>query len=113
MSRKCDLLAVGVMSGNKISHSNRKTRRRFLPNLQSLSFKSETLGVELNLRVAASTLRTINKYGSIDNFLVNYRYAKLSEEGKKLRTKIKQKLIKTGKLSEVQIVKEKKVQKTK
>jgi hypothetical protein len=41
------------------------------------------------------------------------RYAKLSEEGKKLRTKIKQKLIKTGKLSEVQIVKEKKVQKTK
>lgn len=113
MSRKCDLLAVGVMSGNKISHSNRKTRRRFLPNLHSLSFKSETLGVELNLRVAASTLRTINKYGSIDNFLVNYRYAKLSEEGKKLRAKIKQKLIKTGKLSEVKIVKEKKVQKTK
>jgi large subunit ribosomal protein L28 len=108
MSRKCDLLAVGVMSGNKVSHSNRKTRRRFLPNLQSLSFKSDVLGVELNFRVAASTLRTINKYGSIDGFLVNYRHAKLSAEGQKLRTKIKQKLIKAGKLDEVKIVKEKK-----
>lgn len=108
MSRKCDLLAVGVMSGNKVSHSNRKTKRKFLPNLQSLSFKSDSLGVELNFRVAASTLRTINKYGSIDNFLVNYRYAKLSTEGRKLRIKIKQKLIKAGKLDEVKIVKEKK-----
>lgn len=114
MSRKCDLLAVGVMSGNKVSHSNRKTRRRFLPNVQSLSFKSNALGAELNLKVAASTLRTINKYGSIDNFLVNCRYAKLSDQGKKLRTKIKKKLIETGKLSEVKVVSEKKkVQKKK
>ncbi len=108
MSRRCDLLAVGVMSGNKVSHSNRKTKRRFLPNLQALSFKSETLGVELNLRVATSTLRTINKFGSIDNFLVNYRHAKLSAEAQKLRIKIKQKLIKSGKLDEVKIVREKK-----
>lgn len=113
MSRRCDLLAVGVMSGNKVSHSNRKTRRRFLPNLRALSFTSEALGVELNFKVAASTLRTINKFGNIDNFLVNYRYAKLTAKGKKLRTKIKQKLIKSGKLTEVKIVKEKKSQKKK
>ena len=113
MSRKCDLLAVGVMSGTKVSHSNRKTKRKFLPNLHSLSFKSEALGVELKIKVAASTLRTINKFGSIDNFLVNYRDGKLSDEAKKLRTKIKQNLIKTGKLDEVKIVKEKKIQKTK
>lgn len=113
MSRKCDLLAVGVMSGNKVSHSNRKTKRRFLPNLRTLSFKSEALGVEVNLRVATSTLRTINKFGSIDNFLVNYRYAKMTDEAKKLRLKVKQKLAKSGKLDEVKIVREKKVQKTK
>ncbi len=108
MSRKCDLLSVGVMSGNKVSHSNRKTRRKFLPNLQSLSFRSDALGVDLNLKVAASTLRTINKFGNIDSFLVNYRFAKLSDEAKKLRNKVKQRLIKSGKIDEVKIVKEKK-----
>ncbi len=108
MSRRCDLLAVGVMTGNKVSHSNRKTRRRFLPNLREISFKSDTLGCDLNLKIAASTLRTINKFGSIDNFLVNYRYNKLTDAAKKLRTQIKKKLIKLGKLSEVKIVKESK-----
>lgn len=110
MSRKCDLLAVGVMSGNKVSHSNRKTKRRFLPNLKVLSFRSDALGIDINLKIATSTLRTINKFGSIDNFLVNYRHAKLTPEAQKLRLKVKNKLIKAGKLSEVKIVREKKVQ---
>jgi large subunit ribosomal protein L28 len=113
MSRRCDLLAVGVMSGNKVSHSNRKTRRRFLPNLKTISFKSDALGSDLNLKIATSTLRTINKYGSIDNFLVNYRYAQLTEAARKLRIQIKKKLIKLGKLEEVKVVKEKKAVTTK
>jgi large subunit ribosomal protein L28 len=105
MSRRCELLAVGVMSGNKVSHSNRKTRRRFLPNLKAVSFQSDALGSDLVLKVAASTLRTINKYGNIDNFLVNYRFAKLTESAQKLRRQIKKKLIKLGKLDEVKVVK--------
>ncbi len=108
MSKKCNLTGVGVMSGNKVSHSNRKTRRRFLPNLRNISFKSDALGVNLNLKIATSTLRTINKYGNIDNFLVNCRNAKLTESAQKLRRQIKKKLIKLGKLEEVKIVKEKK-----
>ena len=110
MSRRCDLLSVGVMVGNKVSHSNRKTRRRFLPNLKTISFKSDTLGSELTLKVATSTLRTINKYGNIDNFLVNYRANKLSESAQKLRLQIKKKLIKLGKFDEVKIVREKKAE---
>jgi large subunit ribosomal protein L28 len=109
MSRKCDLLAVGVMSGNKVSHSNRKTRRKFLPNLKVMSFKSDTLGCELTLKIAASTLRTINKFGNIDNFLVNYRSAKLSDLGLKLKKQIKRKLLRLGKLAEVKIVKKRRV----
>jgi large subunit ribosomal protein L28 len=108
MSKKCELLAVSVMSGNKVSHSNRKTRRRFLPNLKNISFKSDVLGVDVSLKVATSTLRTVNKFGNIDNFLVNYRYLKLTEVAQKLRRQIKKKLIKSGKLSEIEIVKEKK-----
>jgi large subunit ribosomal protein L28 len=109
MSRKCELLAIGVMTGNKVSHSNRKTRRRFLPNLKEVSLKSEVLGCDLSLKIATSTLRTVNKFGNIDNFLVNYRNAKLTESAQKLRRQIKKKLIKLGKLEEVKIVKEKKV----
>ena len=108
MARRCDLLDVGVMSGNKVSHSNRKTKRKFLPNLKAVSLRSDVLGVDLNLKIATSTLRTVNKYGNIDNFLVNYRSAKLTELAKNLRNKIKRKLIKTDKLAEVKIVKEKK-----
>ncbi len=109
MSKRCELLAVSVQSGNKVSHSNRKTRRRFLPNLRTLSFKSDALGTNVSLNIAASTLRTINKYGNIDSFLVNSRFAKLTDEAKKLRTKIKKKLAKTDKLSEVKFAKEKSV----
>jgi large subunit ribosomal protein L28 len=104
MSRRCDLIAkVGVMSGNNVSHSNRKTRRRFLPNLCQASFNSEALGVSVNLRVAASTLRTVNKYGNIDNFLVNYRYAGLTDEARRLRNKIVKSLVKKSKFDELKV----------
>ncbi len=96
------------MSGNKVSHSNRKTRRRFLPNLRNISFKSDALGVNLNLKIATSTLRTINKYGNIDNFLINYKFNKLSDLAKKLRIKIKRKLVDQNKLEEVKFSKIKK-----
>jgi len=111
MSRICELLSVKPMSGNQVSHSNRKTRRRFLPNLKTIGFFSETLGANLKLKVATSTLRTINKYGNIDSFLVNFRFNKLSDIGKKLRVKIKKKLIATNRLSEIEIVKQKKASK--
>lgn len=109
MSRRCDLIAkVGVMSGNKVSHSNRKTKRKFEPNLRSVSFVSDAVGTKINLKVAASTLRTINKYGNIDNFLVNYRYAGLSDAAKKLRSKVKKALTKKGQLENVKIKSRKK-----
>ena len=104
MSRRCDLIAnIGVMSGNNVSHSNRKTKRRFLPNLCQISLMSEALGVVIKLKVAASTLRTINKYGTIDNFLVNYRFNKFTDQAKKLRNKIKKSLIKKSKFEEIKI----------
>ncbi len=113
MSKKCDLLAVGVMSGNNVSHSNRKTKRKFYPNLKEMSFRSEVLGVDINIRLAASSLRTVNKFGNIDNFLVNYRFSKLTDIAKKYRSKIKSKLVKLGRLEEFKIVKESKKVKAK
>lgn len=107
MSRTCELTNIGVISGNKVSHSAIKTKRRFLPNLQNVSLRSDVLGVDVKLRLAARTIRTINKYGSLDSFLVNYGYSKLSEKGKKLRRKVMKKLIESNKLEEVKIIRNK------
>jgi large subunit ribosomal protein L28 len=101
MSRKCDLFGIRPMSGNNVSHSNRKTKRRFLVNLKNIRLKSEVLGSFIKMKVAASTLRTINKYGDIDNFLVNYRHSKLSETAISIKKKVKKKLIKEGRLDSI------------
>ena len=104
MSRKCDLLDVKLVAGNNVSHSNRKTKRRFYPNLHNFSFFSNILAVNLKFKLASSTARTIsNKYGDIDHFLVNYRFHKLSEYGQKLRKQIIKKLKSANQLDEIKI----------
>ena len=70
MARRCTLTRKGVLTGNNVSHANNKTRRRFLPNLQSRRLFSETLGQSVRLRIAASTLRTIEKRGGLDGYLL-------------------------------------------
>jgi large subunit ribosomal protein L28 len=70
MARRCTLTRKGVLTGNNVSHANNKTRRRYLPNLQSRRLFSETLGETVRLRIAASTLRTIEKRGGLDGYLL-------------------------------------------
>jgi large subunit ribosomal protein L28 len=101
MSRTCDLTGIGTATGNKVSHSAHKTRRKFLPNLQNAELKSEVLNRNLKLRLAARTIRTVNKYGSLDLFLVNFGANKLSAKGNLLRRKIVKKLVKEERLYEV------------
>ena len=113
MSKVCELTGTGVMSGHNVSHSNRKTKRRFLPNLQTIAFHSDALNVKITLKITSATLRTVNKYGNIDSFLINYGCNKLTEEAQKLRTKVKKALIKKGEYENVKIVKEKKAAKPK
>ena len=69
MARRCTLTRKGVLTGNNVSHANNKSRRRYLPNLQSRRLFSETLGETVRLRIAVSTLRTIEKRGGLDGFL--------------------------------------------
>lgn len=113
MTRKCDLTGVGIMTGNNVSKSNRRTRRDFLPNLKEVSLKSDALGVNISLKVTANILRTINKYGSLDSFMVNYRVNKLTDEAKKLRNKIEKALVKKGEYENIKIIRKssKKVEK--
>lgn len=93
MSKCCDLLIdKKVMVGNNVSHSKRKTRRRFLPNLQSVSFYSDTLGKKFSLRIASRTLRTVDFKGGFDSFLLNTSSNKLTEDAKKIKRAIKKKI---------------------
>jgi large subunit ribosomal protein L28 len=63
MSRICQLTGKSVMVGNNVSHSNRKTRRKFYPNLQEKKFFIPETGEWITLKVSAHALRTINKNG--------------------------------------------------
>lgn len=79
MSRRCELTGKGVMSGNNVSHANNRTRRRFLPNLQNATFSSDALG-NVKMRVSTRAIRTVEKKGGIDAFLMTTANAKLTEE---------------------------------
>jgi len=85
MSRRCDLLDTGPMSGNNVSHSNVKTRRRFEPNLCNVTLASEGLGQNYKLRVTAATLRTVDFKGGLDSFLMGTKNAKLTDKAKKIK----------------------------
>lgn len=94
MSRTCSLTGTGAQFGNKVSHSNRKTRTRFMPNIQHVSLVSEILGSKVALRVTAATLRSIEHNGGLDAYLLNHSPRQLTEEGAKLRRQLKRKLAK-------------------
>lgn len=63
MSRICDITGKKVMVGNNVSHSNRKTKRKFYPNLQTKKFFIPESGEWITLKVSTSALRTIDKNG--------------------------------------------------
>ena len=72
MARVCQVTGKGPMVGNHVSHANNKTKRRFLPNLQSRRFWVESENRWIRLRVSTQALRTIDKVG-IDAVLADMR----------------------------------------
>ncbi len=85
MSRRCDLLDTGPMTGNNVSHAKNRTRRRFEPNLCNVTLASDALGQKFRLRITAATLRTVDFKGGLDGFLMGTKNAKLTEKGKKIK----------------------------
>ncbi|MEM7239005.1 MAG: 50S ribosomal protein L28 [Pseudomonadota bacterium] len=88
MSRRCELSGKGVQTGNRVSHANNKTRHRWLPNLQNVTLLSETLGRSFKFRIAASTLRTVDRRGGLDAYLAKAKEAELSERAQKVKKDI-------------------------
>ena len=88
MSKKCQLTGKTYLSGNNVSHAKNRSKRRFLPNLQNVSFTSDKLRKSIQLKVAASAIRTVEKKGGLDEYLLKTSNAKLPMEALKLKKQI-------------------------
>jgi large subunit ribosomal protein L28 len=88
MSRRCELSGKGVQSGHLVSHSNHKTKRRFLPNLVNVTLISDTLKRAVGLRISAHALRSVEHRGGLDAFLVKAKADDLSPKALELKRQI-------------------------
>ncbi|MEO0760699.1 MAG: 50S ribosomal protein L28, partial [Pseudomonadota bacterium] len=88
MARRCELTGKGVLTGNRVSHSNIKTRRRFLPNLNHVTLQSDALGRSFRFRVSSSALRTVEHRGGLDAFLMKARDEELSPRALDVKRKL-------------------------
>ena len=93
MSRRCELTGKGVQSGNLVSHSNHKTRTRFLPNLVNVTLASEALARSVRLRISAAALRSVEHRGGLDAFLAKAKNEELSQNCRELKREIAKKSV--------------------
>jgi large subunit ribosomal protein L28 len=92
MARHCSLTGKAVQFGQNVSHSNRKSKRRFAPNIQRVSLQSAALGRKVSLEVSTRGLRTVQKNGGLDAFLLRTPDTKLPVEALRLKRRIRKAL---------------------
>ena len=92
MSRRCELTGKGLLVGYNVSHANNKTKRVYRPNLQVMTLASEALGNSYKLRISMNALRTLDRQGGLDPFLMKAKDSALSDRALKLKRAIAKKL---------------------
>ena len=88
MARRCELTGKSVQTGNKVSHANKKSRRRFLPNLNQVTLISDALGQDVHLRITSYALRSVEHRGGLDSFLAKAKNEDLSARARRLKRTI-------------------------
>ena len=88
MSKACEISGKKPMSGNNVSHANNKTRRRFIPNLQNVKLYSGTLQKYINLNITIRTMKTVEKNGGLDAYLIKTSNRNLAETAIKIKKQI-------------------------
>jgi len=91
MSRTCELTGKKPMVGHTVSHSNIKTKRRYLPNLVDVTVHSDAMGQSYSARVSAAALRTVDKRGGLDAYLAKAKDEQLSPRMLKIKREIAKK----------------------
>ena len=93
MSKVCEISGKKPMSGNNVSHANNRTKRRFIPNLQNVKLYSGTLQKYINLNITVKTMKTVEKNGGLDSYLIKTSNKNLAE----IAIKIKKQILKNNK----------------
>ena len=88
MSRRCELTGKTRQIGHKVRHSNRKTKRRFLPNLLNVTLQSDALGRSVRMRISANALKSVDHRGGLDAFLLVAKDADLSKHALEIKRAI-------------------------
>ncbi len=88
MTRRCDLMGTLPLSGQRKSHAENKTKRKFNPNLCNVTLMSDVLGKKVRLRVSARALKTVEHRGGLDAYLVKAKNDQLSADCLKLKREI-------------------------
>jgi large subunit ribosomal protein L28 len=88
MAWRCELTGKTRQIGHRVSHSNRKTKRRFLPNLLNVTLLSDALGRKVRLRVTANALKTVDHRGGLDAFLLKSKDDELSARVLELKRQV-------------------------
>lgn len=88
MSRKCELTGKNAQVGHLVSHSQIKTKRRFLPNLCDVTLLSDALKRRVRVRISAHALRSVEHRGGLDAFLLKARNEELSDRMLRLKRDI-------------------------
>jgi large subunit ribosomal protein L28 len=88
MAWRCELTGKNRQIGHKVSHSNRKTKRQFKPNLLNVTMMSDALGRKVRLRVSANALKTVDHRGGLDAFLLKAKDVELSPRVLELKRQV-------------------------
>ena len=88
MSKVCEISGKKPMSGNNVSHANNRTKRRFIPNLQNVKLYSVTLQKYINLNITIRTMKTVEKNGGLDSYLIKTSNKNLAETAIKIKKQI-------------------------
>lgn len=100
MARRCELTGTEPQFGHNVSHSNRKTNRRFNPNLQKVTLYSDALRRAVPLRISTRALRSVEHCGGLDAYLVKMAEDRLAPEGLRLKRRVHKALARPAKRRE-------------
>ena len=92
MSKRCELTGVSPLKGHNVSNANNKTKRRFLPNLKKVTFKSEGLKKNITLKVTSAAVRSVDFKGGLDQYLKRIKKIKLSKKAQKIKSDLSAKI---------------------
>ena len=90
MSKVCEISGKKPMSGNNVSHANNRTKRRFIPNLQNVKLYSTSLQKYINLNITIRTMKTVEKNGGLDSYLIKTSNRYLADPAIKIKKQILQ-----------------------